>query len=73
MKSLKNSWDQTGLSTVPTNDGTMEKRGTKVVSITNTDDKRLLTTVLTVTASGEYLEPQLLCKGNATQLSRRVR
>jgi len=44
----------------------MEKRGAKVVSIANTDDKRQLTTVLTVTASGEYLEPQLLYKGKAT-------
>ena len=41
----------------------MEKRGTKVVPIANTDDKRALTAVLAVTASGEYLNPQLLYKG----------
>ena len=41
----------------------MEKRGTKVVPIANTDDKRQLTAVLAVTTSGEFLNPQLLYKG----------
>ena len=58
-KELFINWDQT----VPTSDWTMEKRGTKVVPIANTDDKRVLTAVLAVTASGEYLNPQLLYKG----------
>ena len=42
-KELIINWDQTGLSIVPTSDWTMEKRGTKVVPIANTDDKRQLT------------------------------
>ena len=62
-KELIVNWDQTGLSIVPTSDWTMEKRGAKVVPIANTDDKRQLTAVLAVTASGEYLNPQLLYKG----------
>ena len=43
--------DQTGLSIVPTSDWTMEKRGTKMVPIANTDDKRQLTAVLQVASS----------------------
>ena len=43
----------------------MEKHGTKVVPIANTDDKRQLTAVLAVTASVEFLNPQLLYKGKA--------
>ena len=62
-KELIINWDQTGLSIVPTSDWTMEKWGTKVVPIANTDDKQALTAVLAVTASGEYLNPQLLYKG----------
>jgi len=41
----------------------MEKQGTKVVPIANTDVKWQLTAVLTVTAGSEYLKPQLLYKG----------
>ena len=66
-KELIINWDQTGLSIVPTSDWTMEKRGTKVVPIANADDKRQLTAVLAVTASGEYLKPQLLYKGKTTK------
>ena len=62
-KELIINWDQTELSIIPTSDWTMEKRGTKVVPIANTDDKRQLTAVLAVTASGEFLNPQLLYKG----------
>jgi len=33
------------------------------VSIAHADDKRQITAVLAVTATGEYLAPQLLYKG----------
>lgn len=62
-ESLIINWDQTGLSIVPTGDWTMEKEGAKIVSIAHSDDKRQLTAVLAITASGEYLPPQLLYQG----------
>ena len=57
------NWDQTGLSIVPTGDWTMEKEGTKIVPIAHNDDKRQITAVLAITASGDYLPPQLLYQG----------
>lgn len=57
------NWDQTGLSIIPTGNRTMEREGAKVVSIAHADDKRQITAVLAVTATGEYLAPQLLYKG----------
>jgi len=44
--------DQTGSSIVPTSDWKMEKQGAEFVPIANTDDKRQLTAILAVTASG---------------------
>ena len=41
----------------------MEREGAKVVSIAYADDKRQITAVLAITATGEYLAPQLLYKG----------
>ena len=57
------NWDQTALSIIPTGDWTTERRGAKVIPIANADDKRQLTAVLTATAGGDYLPPQLLYKG----------
>lgn len=57
------NWDQTGLSNVPTRDWTMEKEGVQIVPFAHSDDKRQLTAVLVITASGDYLPPQLLYQG----------
>ena len=57
------NWDKTGLSIIPTGSWTMEREGAKVVSIAHADDKRQITAVLAVTATREYLAPQLLYKG----------
>ena len=51
------NWDQIGLSIIPTGSWTMEREGAKVVSIAHVDDKRQITAVLAVTATGEYLAP----------------
>ena len=57
------NWDQTGLSIIPTGSWAMEREGAKVVSIAHADDKRQITATLAVTATREYLAPQLLYKG----------
>ena len=49
----------------------MEKEGLKIVSIANADDKRQLTTVLAVTATGEYVAPQILYKGKKQSVTHR--
>ena len=36
----------------------MEKEGTQIAPIAHSDDKRQLTAVLAITASGDYLSPQ---------------
>lgn len=66
------NWDQTGLSIIPTGNWTMEKEGAKVVSIAHADDKRQLTAVPAVTATGEYLVPQLLYKGKTERCHTQV-
>jgi len=57
------NWDQTGLSIVPAGDWTMEMKGTQIVPIAHSNDKRQLTAVLAITTSGDYLSPQLLYQG----------
>lgn len=52
---------------VPTGQWTMNKSGKQVVAISNSDDKRQITAVLAVTMSGEYLPPQLICKGKTVR------
>jgi len=51
----------------------MEKEGAKVVSIANSDDKRQLTAVLPVTATGEYIAPQIIYKGKTTKCHPEIR
>jgi len=48
---------------VPTGDWTKEREGAQSVQIAHNDDKRQLTTVLTMTAAGDYLPPQLFYQG----------
>ena len=62
------NWDQTGLSIIPTGNWTMEREGAKVVSIAHADDKRQITAVLAVTATGEYLAPQPTIQGEGRKM-----
>ena len=48
------NWDQTAMKLVPSASWTMEKRGTKRVEISATDDKRQITTVFACSLSIWY-------------------
>ena len=52
--------DETGLKLVPQSVWTMEKEGSKKVSIKSLDDKTEVTAFLSITPSGVYLPPQVL-------------
>ena len=47
------NWDQTALHLVPSSDWTMEMTGTKRVPIAGTKDKKEITTLITVSATGK--------------------
>lgn len=42
------NWDQTGVNLIPGGDWTMDAKGSKQVKITSLDDKRQITTLLTI-------------------------
>lgn len=48
MDDLILNWDQTGVNLIPGGDWTMDAKGSKQVNITNLDDKRQITTLLTI-------------------------
>ena len=58
------NWDQTAIQLVPTGEWTMNRAGTKVIPISNCDNKRQITAVLSSSISGEYLAPQLIFQRN---------
>lgn len=47
--------DETGLSIIPANNYTMDKKGKKQIPIQGKNDKRQITLVVSVTSSGELL------------------
>ena len=57
------NWDQTALRLVPSSDWTMELSGSRRVSIAGTEDKKEITALITVSATGVVLPPQLLYEG----------
>jgi hypothetical protein len=57
------NWDQTGVFLVPSSKYSMAAIGSKQVAVVGSDDKRQITALLTVTASGELLYPQLIYQG----------
>lgn len=63
------NFDQTGISFVPCSQWTMAKRGVKQVEMVGLDDKRQITALLTVSASGSLLPPQVLVVQFTTVLS----
>ena len=57
------NWDQTALRLVPSSDWTMETSGSRRISIAGTEDKKEITALITVSATGSVLPPQLLYEG----------
>ena len=61
------NWDQTGCQLTPRGNWTMEKEGSKQVTIA---DRRLITLLLTVTKAGTLLPPQLIYSGKTSKCLR---
>jgi hypothetical protein len=61
------NWDQTGVFLVPSSKYSMAAIGSKQVPVVGSDDKRQITALLTITASGELLSPQLIYQGKTEQ------
>ena len=57
------NFDQTNSKLVPVSDWTLEKEGSKQVAIVGKEDKREIIVLLTVTASGKLLPPQVIYQG----------
>ncbi len=57
------NWDQTGSKLVPVSEWTLEKEGTKQIPVVGKDDKREITVLITVAATGDMLPPQVIYKG----------
>lgn len=64
--------DQTGVRLVPSCSWTMEKKGTKRVSLSGTDDKRQITLVLCGSMTGDFLPPQVIYKGKTERCHPRM-
>ena len=54
------NFDQTGSKLVPVCEWTMEKQGSRQVPVVGKEDKREITVLLTVTATGKLLPPQVI-------------
>lgn len=57
------NWDQTGSKLVPVSEWTMEKVGTRQVAVVGKEDKREITVLLSGTATGDLLPPQVIYQG----------
>ena len=57
------NWEQTAVRLVLYPDWTMEEQGSNKISIKGLNDKREITTLLSITLSGNILPPQLLYTG----------
>lgn len=57
------NWDQTGSKLVPVSSWTMAEEGSKQVPVVGKEDKREITALLAITASGVLLPPQLIYQG----------
>ena len=60
------NWDQIDIQLVSTGDCTMHRAGEKITQISNCDEKWKIV-VFSASMSGEYLAPQLIFQGKATQ------
>jgi len=66
-KDLIYNIDETGAHVVPVNSYTMAPKGSDTVVIEGTDDKRQVTAVVAVTATGRVLSPQVIYEGKTKQ------
>lgn len=66
------NWDQTGTKLVPVSNWTMAEEGSKQVPVVGKDDKREITVLLTVTASGHLLPPQVIYQGKTDGCHARI-
>ena len=57
------NFDQTSSKLVPVSEWTMEKQGSRQVAVLEKEDKREITVLLTVTATGRLLPPQVIYQG----------
>jgi hypothetical protein len=62
------NFDQTGIHIIPVGKYTMERQGAKQVELTGIDDKRqVMTGLLSITLTGDFMPPQILYKGKTEQ------
>jgi len=61
------NFDQTGCKLVPYSDWTMASRGDKQVEVKGLDDKREITVLLTISADGSLLPPQVIYQGKTNR------
>ena len=61
--SLVINWDQTGSKLIPVSQWTLAKQGSRQVPVIGKDDKREITVLLAVSASGTLLPPQVIYAG----------
>ena len=59
------NWDQTGIKMVPVSEWKMDAKGSKEVSVTGLDDKRVITGLLACAMDGEVPPPQILYAGKS--------
>ena len=66
------NWDQTGIHLVPTGEWTMHQAKDKIIPISHPDDKRQITEVFAVTATGKFFPSQLIYKGKTKRCHPKV-
>ena len=54
------NWDQTGSKLVPVSEYTMEREGARQMAVVGKEDKREITVLLSVAASGDMFDPQVI-------------
>jgi hypothetical protein len=66
-KELCVNMDETGAKYIPVSDWTMEQEGAAQVPLPGLDDKREMTVVLSISAAGKLLPPQLIYQGKTNE------
>ena len=66
-KELCVNMDETGAKYIPVSDWTMEEEGAAQVPLPGLDDKREMTVVLSISAAGKLLPPQLIYQGKTAE------
>ena len=66
------NWDQTGIHLVPAGEWTIHQAKDKIIPISHSDEKRQITGVFAVPATGKFFPPQLINKGKTEQCHPKV-